>query len=115
MAIVSGQTDHNHLIHHEAVTAYVLSLAFWAQKRQVAFWTNRIVAPAGQWWFFQRQDVALRNRALNFLQRVRKYSPPKKMQNLSISPPLVRHVSRDGVQPLETGQKLSFRSRNLEE
>jgi hypothetical protein len=33
--------------------------------------------------------------------------PKKKMQNLSISPPLVRHVSRAEVQPVETGQKLS--------
>jgi len=32
------------------------------------------------------------------------------MQNLSISRPLVRRISRAEVQPVETGQKLSFDS-----
>jgi hypothetical protein len=77
LAIVSGQTDHNHLIHHEAVTAYVLSLAFWAQSAKWRFGPIVLSLQPVSGVFFQRQDVALRNRALSFLQRVRKYSPPK--------------------------------------
>jgi len=45
-----------------------------------------------------------------FLAVVAQILPQKKMQNLSISRPLVRRISRAEVQPVDTGQKLSFDS-----